>query len=123
MVLHYLKNPIILAILVAALVYAYLYWDADRKNKATPNANEKVNPIYPALAAVVTWFAASFYFDRFGHRSADEAFNNTGHIGKDVVNAGKATNYKLVSPESFNIGASRIRLPNNDVFIDVARFD
>ena len=139
--LSLLKNPIILAILAAALTYAYLYWDNMKKKEANPKADIKpVDYTTPAIVGLVSLFIG---YSMFG-------FNNSkvkpDEVGEVLQNSNKpsnleesaanlmggvsklGTNFSDKLADSFDsntyhlIGKNAIRLPNTDVFIDLAKF-
>jgi len=104
------KNPIVIGILVAALTYAYMYWDAQKKHKKNPKAKKKpVNFITPAAIGLIVWFITSTYFDSIKVESRD--FKLVNDAGQTFDSA----SYHLV-------GRGNIRLPPTDVFIDLAKF-
>ncbi len=58
-----LRNPILIGVLAAALVYTYLYWEEDKRHKKNPKIKrEQTSFITPAVVGVIVWFLASSYF-------------------------------------------------------------
>ena len=117
-----LRNPIIISIIVAALTYLYLYWENEKKNEKNP---KKVKLTTPILVGVFTWFLASSYMN---YKSTATPPQSTG--GATLID-----NKSMISvpqqptvSDSFDsrtyhlIGRNNIRLPNTDVFIDIAKF-
>jgi hypothetical protein len=62
-----LKNPIVLGIITAVIVYGYLYYERYTKQEALktqgqPVPEESISFYKPAIAGVVVWFLAVQYF-------------------------------------------------------------
>lgn len=140
--LSFLKNPIILAVIAAALTYAYLYWDNMKKQEKNPKADIKpVEYTTPAIVGLISLFIGYSLFgfqggvkkvDEVGEAienskpGAEEVVSNTANLmgGHRRLN----TNFSDRMADSFDsntyhlIGKNAIRLPNTDVFIDLAKF-
>lgn len=109
MQLNLLKNPIFWGILIAVLVYLYLYWTAMK----TPN--KSVNIIIPAVAGILVWFLTSMIFD-YSSKTVITPQVNEVKINNPIEN-------QTAGSESYYIvGKNNIRLPATDVFIDLAKF-
>lgn len=132
-----LKNPIIIGIIAGVLTYGYMTWEADRKHKQNPKSEKKnIGFITPAVVSVITWFLASSYFDRSPTAefiSSPQEPNNlvvNRSLPQPTVGGGMVNpKPRLVEPnnsfgsESYHlIGKNNVKLPPNDVFIDLARF-
>ena len=139
----FLKNPIVIAIIVSTLVYLYMYWDNENRYKKNPKATrESVSLMTPAIVGLISWFVASNYFgsdvpqivgentnmlpqnvpinlpidqsvNKF--KLVNNANNNNAIVGGFTAGSSESRSYHL-------IGKNNIRLPQTDVFIDVARF-
>lgn len=130
--MEYLKNPLLLGIIGGIIAYGYMYWEEDRKHKKNPNIERKpVNYIIPATIAVIIWFIASSYFESSSLNIANLVKNETAV--KPTIKGGvnliqKPVNIELSSPilnpgVKYRIaGREPIKLPDTDVFIDIARF-
>ncbi len=71
--LSYLKNPIVLGILTAVLVYLYLYWEEEQKHKKHPKIEKKsVSFITPAVIGVIVWFISSSYFEKYDNSDQEK---------------------------------------------------
>ena len=137
--LNFLKNPIILAIIAGVLTYAYLWWDNKQKKEKNPKAEvEEIDYIIPALVALLTLFIT---YNLFG-------FNTSGLPGvtnsnvEQVIEQSKPnigdnklleggnlqTRFSDKLADSFDsntyhlLGKNTIKLPQTDVFIDIAKF-
>lgn len=137
--MSYLKNPIVLAIIAAALTYAYLYWDNMKKKEANPKADIKpVEYTTPAIVGLISLFIG---YSLFGFPGGSKKADEVGEIIKQSnpeidTNAANLmgghkqlnTNFSDKLADSFDsntyhlIGKNAIRLPNTDVFIDLAKF-
>lgn len=141
-----LRSPIIIGILVGALTYIYMYWEADKKHKKNPKSKMKqISFVVPAAVGVIVWFMASSYFGStqnsgIGFDQLDKKIsihNNYKLVGQGFDNnvastINKVINNDVISPAesagSFGsrsyhlIGRNNIKLPPTDVFIDLAKF-
>ena len=140
--MSYLKNPIVLAILAAALTYAYLYWDNMKKKEENPKADIKpVEYTTPAIVGLISLFIGYSLFGFSNGKKMDEVgevienskpeMDITGTNGNANLMGGHKhlnTNFSDKLADSFDsntyhlIGKNAIRLPNTDVFIDLAKF-
>jgi hypothetical protein len=140
--LSFLKNPIILAILMTSITYAYMYWDNKQKKEKNPKANiPEINMTTPAAVGFLTLIIA---YGLFGSGNNDEV----GAVLKQSGDAqtGGFQNVKLIENNSLRnglngsriadrltdsfdsntyhlVGKNAIRLPSADVFIDIAKFN
>ena len=125
--LTFLKNPIILGIIAGALTYLYLWWDADKKHKKNPTSKkQQASIITPAIIAVVVWFLASSYFDS-GEETSDIGVELPKNEMSEPVKSENRFNLADTSISSGSrtyhmIGKNKVRLPETDVFIDLAKF-
>lgn len=133
MILSFLKNPIILAILAAGLTYLYLWWDNEKKyEKDQKIPKESISLITPAIVGALTWFVAYNYF---GNSVLTEITNveskNIQQGGLKLIEADPIKNKTNISDrltDSFDsktfhlVGKNAIKLPQTDVFIDIAKF-
>ena len=128
-----LKNPIIIGILSAVGTYLYLSWDAERKYKKNPNIpKKKINFITPAIIGVIIWFLSSCYFDPscvgVSSGNGNNLMNSPMQSQQLLPLPQRIPRYKLIESanglsESYHlIGKNNIRLPQTDVFIDLAQF-
>jgi len=131
------QNPIILAIIAGALTYAYLYWDNMKKKEKNPKADiPPVDYTTPAIVGIMALFIGYSLFGFSKKSSMDEVGQvietaNPRLVEKpsDLVGGHKMnTNFSDKFADSFDsntyhlIGKNAIRLPNTDVFIDLAKF-
>jgi len=145
--ISFLKNPIIIAVIVSTLVYLYMYWENEKRYKKNPKATkESVSLITPAVIGLISWFIASSYFGsdvpQLGADDTNLMLNNGQNLQQQplIIQHGDQTvnKFKLIGNEnnanggftagssesrSYHlIGKNNIKLPQTDVFIDVARF-
>lgn len=63
-----IKNPVIIGVFVGVVVYIYMSWVVDKKNKKNKNKDNKkeetVNLLVPLAAAVITWFIVYSYTEQ-----------------------------------------------------------
>lgn len=112
--MEYIKNPIVIGVLMGSITYAYLYWMNEKKSKENPNEEkQKVNLLIPLGVVIVSWFLSSMLLDR-----TDDS-TNVSDSGKhssllDDKNVSYKHSYKLTNG---------IKLPESNLLIDLARFD
>lgn len=137
--LNFLKNPIILAIVAGVLTYAYLWWDNKQKKEKNPKAQvEEIDYIIPALVALLTLFITYNLFG-FNASGLPEITNSNveqvieqskPNIGNNKLLEGGnlQTRFSDKLADSFDsntyhlLGKNTIKLPQTDVFIDIAKF-
>lgn len=130
--LNFLKNPIIIAIVVGILTYLYLYWDNERKYKNNPKIKkESVSFVIPAVVAVITWFITNNLFKKNKVNEITKPLNEIQSGGIKLLETNPIINKIKISErltDSFDsntfhlIGKNAIKLPQTDVFIDIAKF-
>lgn len=120
--MQFLKNPIVLAILMAAITYAYLWWDNEKKVKDNPKVEKRpVSIVTPAAVGVLVWFIASSYFDK---TATDGSVNVEGEVADSMARYQINTSSKAPSSKSYYlVGKDNVKLPATDVFIDLVPFD
>jgi hypothetical protein len=105
MSLELFKNPIVLAIIATILAYLYLYWtNKDKEENKDKTWYQKVSPTIPIVVGLATLFVA---YNIFGF-SKDTSKCEVPQI-EPVI-------------ESVNQNGGSIKLPETDVFIDIAKF-
>lgn len=124
------KNPVVIAILGTCLSFTYFYlfhYKKDNKNKKDKTEDKdrktKLLFVYPIAIGIVLWFLSSCYFDNGYDVCAEITSPRNSYILKtdgEPMIGGKQFKSPLSSTEI--IGRNNIRLPSNDVFIDLARF-
>ena len=58
----YVKNPIVVGIITAAVTYGYLWYSNEQRHKQDPEARKKrVNIMIPAVIGALAWFIISVY--------------------------------------------------------------
>jgi len=115
------KNPIFIGILMSAATYGYLYWTENKRQKANPKSKPKpVNLITPAVVGVISWFIASSLLD---HGKSD-TIAATSVPAVSTKSPTKSPTSTVVGGASglHKISKNNIRVPANDVFIDLAPF-
>jgi|688.fasta_scaffold317908_2 hypothetical protein len=135
--LSFLKNPVILAILAAIMTYLYMYWDNKKKREANPKADiEPVSLVTPAIVGVLTLFIT---YGFFGSSNVVKNVDSVGEVidqtnqsgGVKLLDSNPLANKRKISErltDTFDsntyhlVGKNTIRLPQTDVFIDIAKF-
>lgn len=145
--INILKNPIIIAILAAAVTYLYMYWENEQRKEKDPKAEHSDVSYWPPLivGSIVGLVAYGFLYDSsvpsLGVSTeasidreaiemdqevlAENAVEPVGQSGGEKGNfgLGNINSIGTVGSESYHlIGRKNIRLPNTDVFIDIAKF-
>lgn len=110
-----LKNPIIIGLIAGILTYLYLYWNEEQRYKSVLRRSKKkpVSILTPGLVAIISWFVASSYLD---HKSSSTLVTNS------IQKSNKMVSVDSVSDGLHKIQTNNIRLPQSDVFIDLAKF-
>ncbi len=134
--LNFLKNPIILAIIAASLTYVYMYWENQKKKEKNPKAEiEPISYVTPGIVGLLTLFITYGFFCKSENdpsvTSVLEQSKGTQVGGVKLLNGNPLANKTKISEglaDSFDsntyhlIGKNAIRLPQTDVFIDIAKF-
>ena len=113
--LNFIKNPIFLAIIAGVLAYLYLYYENMQNKDKTKTVDYK----YPLIIAAIT-FAISYGIFGFNSSKAPELIpeiieSQKGGFTDNVTDSFGSNTYRL-------IGKNNIKLPQTDVFIDLAHF-
>ena len=113
-----LKSPIVLGLLAAATTYAYMYWEQENKYKKDPSLPKKPISIWtPGIIGIVVWFCATSFMGE----SVPVMEEIPVYQGKKALRGtlskegGNSLSYHLMKDKN-------IKLPNMDVFIDLAQF-
>ena len=119
------KNPIIIGVIGACLTFTYFYMlkTNNGESKEDKDRRTKILFVYPVAVGIILWFLSSCYFDSGYDVCADITSPKHNYILKtdgEPMFGGKSFKSPLSSTEI--IGRNNIRLPSNDVFIDLARF-
>ena len=72
--MNFLKDPIILGIIVAATLYGYLYWEAQKKAELDKTTPQKINyyiPIPSPLLLIIIATLISYSYDLHSTYSTD----------------------------------------------------
>jgi len=118
--ISFIKNPIFIAIFAGIIAYLYMYYDNLKKQEANPKAKiEPVGYTTPGIIALITLFIA---YSIFGFNASP---NN---VPNQIDNTNKAPRFTEGATDSFGsntyrlVGRNNIKLPQTDVFIDLAHF-
>lgn len=132
--INILKNPVVLAVIAAVLTYLYLQW-----KKKTDKKEEEISLMTPAVVGLMTLFVG---YSIFGNDSPLLQTNNESlpqslpkdgaldDVGKLIENTNMPIQKQLMggSNDIFDtntyhlVGRNAIKLPQTDVFIDIAKF-
>ena len=124
--LSFLQNPIVLAVIAGVLSYLYLYLENKKKQDENPKATiEPINYTIPGVIALGTLFVAYSYF---GFNKEVPVAQVAGAIEQLPLNQGFTEGANGTAADSFGsntfrlVGKNSIKLPQTDVFIDLAHF-
>jgi len=142
------KNPLFIAIVIGIMTYLYLFWENEQTYMKNPKATKQpVGLLTPLVVTLISWFIASYFLGNisFGSTSIENQLIQpqmqpqmqpqiqplvqplVPSIGLPVQNGGyKIDNSRFSALSSENmtyhlIGKNNIKLPQTDVFIDVAK--
>ena len=130
-----LANPIVLGIIATIITYAYLYWDNLEKQKKKPKVNiEPVSMMTPVIVGLLVFVIAYNLLGKSVQNVPSQIVENSAFISQQQdVNAKMQCNKFIenTKPKSLDmldsatyhlVGKNAIRLPQTDVFIDLAKF-
>lgn len=127
---HILTNPIFLGFASGLIVAGILYWNYTRElenNKKNNNDKKiKINYVLPILVGVAVWFLISSYQDFYPSVSGSSKPVDMSIKDKIVtdtsssIKGGKSP--KIDISEGFKTLTNNIRMPTNDIFLDIAAF-
>lgn len=145
--LSFLKNPILLAIIAGIITYIYMYYENEKKYKKNPKIEkQQTGFIIPGVVAVLVWFIASRIFAKRNEINLNLEVQNLGDTKMSMLNnnqnggsyahdanlINKNSLKKLIHSENLTnsfdsktyhlVGKNAIKLPQTDVFIDIAKF-
>lgn len=121
-------NPIFLGVAAAVATYAYLYWDNLEKQKKHPKLETEISMMTPIIIGLLVFVIA---YNLFGKKENIPILPTAGvPLLPDI--AAKAQCNKFIDSKikqldidsaTFHlVGKNAIRLPQADVFIDLAKF-
>ena len=118
------RNPIVLGILSGTIVYLYMYWQEEQKEKKNEN-RKPVSILIPGVVASFVWFIT-------GCMNGSEENNNYVRESlpeksiiyrlDDNVKLPNDNNSSFGSKSFRLVGRGNIQLPDQDVFLDLADF-
>lgn len=125
-----LKNPLVLGLIAAAGTYSYLYWDNMQQKKKYPKADiEPISMITPIIVGLLVFVIAYNLLktDPLGQIPISNLPQQPGYIPElepPKITGGIKNNIEALSASSTYhlVGKNAIRLPQADVFIDLAKF-
>ena len=116
--LNILKSPLLLGLIAAVGIYTYLYWKMEKEYRNNPTIKRKsVNILTPGIVGIVVWFVASSYMCKDLPQIKNMPIyhsKNVVHGALDEIPSGSVS-YHLIKDNS-------IKMPNTDVFIELAPF-
>lgn len=133
--LDIIKNPFVIAIIFGLITYLYLWWEEKKKVELNPNYTQNISLITPIIGAIIGF---AFGYIIFGFGNTETVVYDPKTIGQQIMQQGGInTNMPMLAAqptqsitnpvhtlgsESFHVlTKNRIKLPNSDVFIDLAR--
>lgn len=134
----FLKNPIVLAIIAGVLTYLYMNWENKRKQEENPKANiEDVSYTTPIIVGLLVLFISQGFLgaetkeipaggDPVGHIIDNPSMPQLvggGAKSNDILGQAGAKMSDTWNSEIYHlVGRNAIKLPQTDVFIDIAKF-
>jgi hypothetical protein len=130
-------NPIVLGILATVITYAYLYWDNLEKQKKHPKlAVEPISMMTPLIVGLLVFVIAHNLFNKNPQLPAptqtplQNVFSphQLQELGTKMqcnkfIEGTKIKNMEMIDSATYHlVGKNAIRLPQADVFIDLAKF-
>ncbi|ARF09859.1 hypothetical protein Indivirus_4_31 [Indivirus ILV1] len=116
----FIKNPIVLAIVAGVIAYLYMYYDNMKKQEANPKA--KIEPVSFSTAGIIALVTLVITYGIFGFGT------RTGEKNIDIPVSQQGGFTDGAASDSFGkntfqlVGKNTIKLPQTDVFIDLAHF-
>lgn len=122
--MEFLKNPLVLAIIAAGLTYAYMYWDNKKKKEENPKANiEDISYTTPIIVGFLTLFISHSLFSFNTPVPVEELKVPVLKGGNSIINQPVPRMTDTFNSETYYVvGKNNIKLPEVDVFIDMAKF-
>jgi hypothetical protein len=121
------KNPIVIGLIAAILTYAYLYYDNQQKQQKYPKS--EVEPISIMTPVIVGLLVFVISYNLIGKSEQLSIPQQTLPQQNDYITASPVINNKpkllepTVDSATFHmVGKNAIRLPQNEIFIDLAKF-
>ena len=124
--LSFIKNPIFIAIFAGIIAYLYMYYDNLKKQEANPKATiEPIGYTTPGIISLIVLFISYSIFG-FNTSSSDTIVDTIQDGGININN--NVPRFTEGATDSFGsntyrlVGKNTIKLPQTDVFIDLAHF-
>lgn len=99
-----IKNPILIGFIIATMVFIYLKWKVDKKNKKT-GKNKEVNLMIPLAVGVVGTLFSFYYFS--------EMTPNYQAIPQQIVQNLPQVESAVDSIKSFHLIGRGVNMPQN----------
>jgi hypothetical protein len=135
-----LKNPIVLGIITAGVVYGYLYYERYTKQEALKTQgqtvpDESISLYKPAIAGVVVWFLATQYFSAeeegdYGQiegleddmESVTESGSTKGSDIDEIASDVEAMSQHIKASRPSQAGMSMAKKPGSEIYTNMANF-
>jgi len=134
--MEYLKKPITIGIIFAALTYGYMHYNYKMQLAKNPKAKKNINIITPLIVGVLVWFIASTFMGSNNIAQVSHVQQRIEPVqsivgGGDMINdlqnlnegSAESIGNTLMSASYNILGRNKIQLPPVDVHIDFATFD
>jgi len=116
------RNPIVLGILSGTIVYLYMYWQENQKEKNGKYIKQPVSILIPGVVASFVWFITGC-LNGAETPYVRQSLPENAVIHRLDENVQLDDNNSSFGSKSFRlVGRGNIQLPNQDVFLDLADF-
>lgn len=118
--LNFLKNPILLAMIAATITYLYLWWKNKKDKEEGKTDVQEVPYMIPIAVGLITLFITYNLFGTTSPITTEPAKVTLLENNPTVAEGGMTDTFG--SNTYHLVGKNNIKLPQTDVFIDIARF-
>jgi len=109
---------IIIGLIIGGFTYGIMYYMNEKKLPEEKDKN--ISPLIPFIVGIIAAFASHYYFST--------AMQTGGAVVAQVISENVMNNNVIESVMSnasdsyYSINRNSVKIPNTDVFIDIARF-
>lgn len=118
-----LKNPIVIGLILGTITYLYLYWENKKKKEKNDKIVDGVNYYIPIAVAILGWFIAYNIFGKWNTTIDTANIQPTSNIQQGCGPVNNPVSDNIKNNDVYHVATKNtIRLPQTDVFIDIAKF-